>query len=78
VKVISSQIDINSIHFSSNKVEFLKVLKLFNENLSQVLKGAGESAVQKHKSRNKLLARERIEMLVDPNTPFLELSAFAA
>jgi 3-methylcrotonyl-CoA carboxylase beta subunit len=36
------------------------------------------TAVKKHKSRNKLLARERIDLLVDRNTPFLELSGFAA
>ena len=39
--------------------------------------GGGEKAVEKHKLRNKLLARERINLLVDPGTPFLELSALA-
>ncbi len=40
--------------------------------------GGSERAVHKHKERNKLLARERINLLVDPNTPFLELSSLAA
>jgi acetyl-CoA carboxylase carboxyltransferase component len=37
-----------------------------------------ESAVKKHKERGKLLARERIDLLVDKNTPFIELSSLAA
>lgn len=40
--------------------------------------GGSSSAVNKHKERGKLLARERINLLVDPNTPFLELSPMAA
>lgn len=40
--------------------------------------GGSSSAVNKHKERSKLLARERINLLVDPNTPFLELSPMAA
>jgi acetyl-CoA carboxylase carboxyltransferase component len=46
--------------------------------LDQVRRGGGERAIQKHRDRGKLLARERIEHLVDPNTPFLELGALAA
>ena len=46
--------------------------------LEAVKKGGGESAVQRHKSRGKMFVRERIESLVDPNTPFLETSALAA
>ena len=40
--------------------------------------GGGQRAVELHRSRGKLLARERIEGLVDANTPFLELSPLAA
>lgn len=43
-----------------------------------VTSGGPESAVSRHKERGKLLARERINLLIDPNTPFLELSPFAA
>ncbi len=42
------------------------------------MKGGPEEAIRKHRSRNKLLARERIELLTDPGTPFLELSTLAA
>ena len=46
--------------------------------LEAVKKGGGEAAVQRHKGRGKMLVRERIEALVDPDTPFLEISALAA
>ncbi len=42
------------------------------------MQGGSLEAVKKHRSRNKLLARERIDLLVDPGTPFLELSPMAA
>ena len=40
--------------------------------------GGGERSVERHRSRGKLLARERIDRLVDPGTAFLELNALAA
>ena len=42
-----------------------------------VHQAGGEKAVIRHKARNKLLARERIDLLLDPGSPFLELSALA-
>src|SRR2546421_8381323 len=48
------------------------------ERTAQVSRGGGEQALEKHRSRGKLTARERIDRLLDPNTAFLELSALAA
>ena len=45
---------------------------------AQVAEGGGERAVARHRERGKLLARERIDRLVDPGTAFLELNALAA
>jgi acetyl-CoA carboxylase carboxyltransferase component len=45
---------------------------------AEVARGGGERAVQRHRSRGKLTARERIDRLVDPETAFLELNALAA
>jgi acetyl-CoA carboxylase carboxyltransferase component len=45
---------------------------------AQVARGGGERAVERHRSRGKLTARERIDRLVDPDTAFLELNALAA
>src|ERR1044072_5647014 len=45
---------------------------------ARVAAGGGEKAIERHRSRGKLLARERIDLLVDPGTAFLELNALAA
>jgi acetyl-CoA carboxylase carboxyltransferase component len=75
---IESKTDINSPEFRSNLEAYQQLLGQFRQRLSDTMHGAPESAVQKHKERGKLLARERIDLLLDPNTPFLELSAMAA
>src|SRR5881398_3611488 len=48
------------------------------ERTAQVALGGGERAVERHRSRGKLTARERVDHLVDPDTAFLELSPLAA
>jgi 3-methylcrotonyl-CoA carboxylase beta subunit len=48
------------------------------ERASQVAQGGGEKATERHRSRGKLTARERIDRLVDPGGAFLELNALAA
>lgn len=48
------------------------------EALDQARAGGGEKAVTRHHARGKLLPRERVEMLLDPDSPFLELSPVAA
>src|SRR5947199_914477 len=54
------------------------LLEELRERTEQIAAGGGEKAVERHRSRGKLLARERIDRLVDPATAFLELSALAA
>ena len=75
---LKSKIDINSSAFKENKKEFEKLLEQYRERLKRVTRGGSERAVKLHKERGKLLARERINLLIDPNTPFLELSSLAA
>src|ERR1041385_2172021 len=48
------------------------------ERTAEVARGGGEKALEKHRSRGKMTARERIDRLLDPDTAFLELSALAA
>src|SRR6266566_9274632 len=48
------------------------------ERTALVAAGGGERAVERHRSRGKLLARERVDRLADPGTAFLELNALAA
>jgi len=64
--------------FLDNSEKYTEVLKTFRLKLAQVCSHGSDAAVAKHRSRGKLLARERINLLVDQNTPFLELSSFAA
>lgn len=75
---LKSKIDVNSSEFRTNKEEFVKLIDDYRKTLKKNTKGGSERAVLKHKGRNKLLARERIDLLVDPGTPFLELSPLAA
>ena len=46
--------------------------------MQEVSHGVSQASVERHKKRGKLLARERIDLLLDPNTPFMELSPLAA
>ncbi len=48
------------------------------ERTARIAQGGGEKAVERHRSRGKLTARERIDRLLDPDTAFLELNALAA
>src|SRR5262249_38855011 len=48
------------------------------ERTADVARGGGEKALERHRARGKLTARERIDLLVDPGSAFLELNALAA
>src|SRR5215212_5955903 len=56
----------------------LALIAELDERLARARAGGGERARERHTSRGKLLARERVERLCDPGAPFLELSALAA
>ena len=75
---IDSKINVQSAEFKNNKTQFLQILEEYRTILREVKHGAPQKAVDRHKKRGKLLARERIDLLIDPNTPFLELSPLAA
>ncbi len=59
-------------------IDYQSIMAEFRSRLTQVCAHGSEQAVIKHRERGKLLARERIDLLLDPRTPFLELSSFAA
>ena len=58
--------------------EYLAVLDEFHRRIAAVTSHGPAKAIEKHRERGKLLARERIDLLVDPRSPFVELSSFAA
>jgi acetyl-CoA carboxylase carboxyltransferase component len=70
--------DKKSETFQKTRQKFTELLKEFRKNMERAQLGGGDKAVSRHRKRGKLLARERIEKLTDPGTPFLELSTLAA
>src|SRR5437868_2727975 len=78
MSILESRIDRDSPQFQENKHYFQQLIEQLNERVQQVQEGGGADAIAKHRKRNKLLAHERISVLCDPNTPFLELSPLAA
>ena len=60
------------------RAKHLELIDELEGRLARVRAGGGESARARHLSRGKLLARDRVELLCDPGTPFLELSTLAA
>jgi 3-methylcrotonyl-CoA carboxylase beta subunit len=76
--VIQSNIKQQSEEFISNKLAYSEIQDNHSRLLQKVREGARADATEKHVSRGKLLARERIQLLIDPKTQFLELSLFAA
>ena len=75
---LKSTIDPQSEAFCSNDRDYRALLTDYRRVLRQVTQERSEKALAKHRERGKLLARERINQLIDPNTPFLELSPLAA
>src|ERR1044071_7698750 len=64
---------------SSPRSEQMEVLVAeLRERTALVARGGGEAAVERHRARGKLTARERVDRLVDPGAAFLELNALAA
>lgn len=75
---IESRINPSGEEFRQNREAYRKLMDTYRERLAAVRQGGPEPAVRRHKERGKLLARERIDLLVDRNTPFIELSPMAA
>jgi len=75
---LRSNIDLTSSDFVRNAEAMRVLVAEFREKLSQVAGGGGEMARAKHTSRGKMLARQRVDLLIDPGTAFLELSPLAA
>lgn len=75
---LESKINTSGDAFRKQKEAYLKIVENHRDILRTTSQHGSERARSKHKERGKLLARERINLLLDPNTPFLELSPMAA
>ncbi len=75
---IITKTDTRSDEFAEKKRHYSDFTKQFSQALEHTVNRDNEAPVMKHRERGKLLARRRIQLLIDPKTPFLELSALAA
>jgi acyl-CoA carboxylase subunit beta len=76
--VIRSRIDPASDDFRVRREAMLAKLAELEAEHAKAVAGGGDKYVERHRKRGKLLARERVELLVDADSPFLELSPLAA
>jgi acetyl-CoA carboxylase carboxyltransferase component len=76
--VLESHLDTSSDQFADNRRRMAALVAELRERKAIVREGGGEKYLQRHRDQGKLPARERIERLLDPGSPFLELSPLAA
>jgi acetyl-CoA carboxylase carboxyltransferase component len=76
--VLPTQVERESDTFRARRERMEALVAELRQRTTQVAEGGGEKAVERHRSRGKLTARERVDRLVDPGTAFLELSPLAA
>jgi len=75
---LATNLSSQSPEFQGNRETMEKVVKDFKDKLQVIQQGGDENARAKHLARGKMLPRDRVKNLIDPGSPFLELSAFAA
>jgi len=78
MQVIETSVDPESREFQENREHYLRLVKDLKEKLNMVRYERPKEVIELQRKRNKMLVRERIEALLDPDTPFLELSPLAA
>src|SRR6266542_4202671 len=78
MEILSSSIDTSSPEFQQNSQHHKQLATELKERLTRVREGGGEKYRKRQEEQGKLFVRERIERLLDPSSPFLELSALAA
>ena len=75
---IESRLDTGSEDFRANAAHMRGLVDDLEAKVAAARKGGGEKYQERHTARGKLLVRDRIDALVDPGSPFLELSQLAA
>ena len=76
--VLETQLNARSADFQANAMAMRTLVADLNAEVAKAQDGGGEVARARHTARGKLLPRDRVQMLLDPGTPFLELSPLAA
>ncbi|MDY7579109.1 carboxyl transferase domain-containing protein [Herbaspirillum sp. RTI4] len=75
---IESTLNTRSEEFQANSAAMQAIVDDLKQKIAVIEQGGGEAARSKHLARGKLLPRDRVNMLLDPGTPFLEFSQLAA
>jgi 3-methylcrotonyl-CoA carboxylase beta subunit len=78
MSVLQTQLNARSADFQANAAALREQVQDLAVQLAKVAAGGGDAARAKHVARGKLPPRERVQMLLDPGTPFLELAPLAA
>jgi len=78
MSALETQLNARSADFQANAAAMRALVDDLTAKVAKAVQGGGETARARHTSRGKLLPRERVQMLLDPGTPFLELSPLAA
>lgn len=75
---LESRVDTRSEAFTANREHYEGLLKTLRARVGQAILGGHEKLRARHHERGKILVRDRIDLLIDPGSPFLELSPLAA
>jgi 3-methylcrotonyl-CoA carboxylase beta subunit len=78
VPTLTSKLNPRSETFKASATHMQTLVDDLNAKLAKIAQGGGAAARAKHTARGKLLPRQRVEMLLDPDTPFLEIAPLAA
>ncbi len=78
MSVLESHLDVHSAEFQANRSHHEGLARTLAERLAKVREGGGPRAQQRHRQQGKMTARERIDLLLDPQSPFLEIAPLAA
>ncbi len=78
MSILQSHVGPGTPEFTRNRSHYEERLKVLRERLAHAVGGGRDRHIARHRARGKLLVRERIDLLADPGSPFLELSPLAA
>ena len=74
---LQTRLDTTSDQFCSNRAEMLELIREMEELLAQAPEGGGPESKERLRKRGKLPVRERVSLLLDPDSPFLEIGPLA-
>src|ERR1700681_4387242 len=78
MQTLDTHIDKNSATFKANRDRMRKLVAELRARIATAKEGGGAKYLQRHRAQGKLPVRERIDLLIDPGSPFIEMSPLAA